>query len=248
MKCRNCGATYPDGTAYCEICGNPLSAEPVQQEKKKVNLGGFGPKNLLLILVGVAVLVMFLGHVSLVNTSVENIRPISMLMEMSGEEDAFRDAKDEIDELADKIEDQFELREDEIEEELGKKGIKLSEKLLKSLEKCADKLSINNFKNLTKAYTNLAEVADGEFDDLEDDIEEIQEIQKGLGVIATGLLIASLLSLLFTVIRGLVRKSGLVIAGLVFSTLFCLIFYNWLFIIANIAVHVVMIKLIKNDQ
>ena len=31
---------------------------------------------------------------------------------------------------------------------------------------------------------------------IEDDIEEIQEIQKGLGVIATGLLIASLLSLL----------------------------------------------------
>jgi len=250
MKCSNCGANLPDGTVFCEFCGRSLIAEQNQEQpKKRKNVEvALGAKQLLLIMVGVALLVMFLGHVVLMNTSIENVRPISMLLEMSGEKDAVDDLKDEVDELTDELEDEFDRYEDELEDELGSKGVKLVDNVIDAIDKCSEKLSINNFKKMVNSYGKLNDAAADLFDDLEDEAEELAEIQKMLSVLSTGLLIASLLSLLFTVIGGLVRKNGLIIAGMVFSTFFCLMLYSWVFIILNIGVHVVMIKLVKDAQ
>lgn len=245
MKCNYCGTENVELAAVCEKCGAPLN-QPAQPPKAKS--GGFGGKNLLLIMVGVALLVMILGHISLMNTAIEDIRPIAILLEMSGEQDAVEELKDEVDDYADELEDEFDRYEDELEDELGSKAVKLTGNVLKAVEKCADKLSINNFKSLISACTKLVEAGVDELDVLGDELDEFRAMEQLLNGFSVGLLIASLLSLLFTVIGGLTKKSGLVIAGMVFSTLFCLALYGVLFIILNVAVHVVMIKLINDSK
>ena len=60
MYCPNCGQSFPEGTAFCGICGAPLVKDPRRKKEKKK--GSFG-KGLFL---GLLIMALVLGSVSLV--------------------------------------------------------------------------------------------------------------------------------------------------------------------------------------
>jgi hypothetical protein len=257
MFCPKCGASQPDGAQFCSECGaniaqgTPTPVSTVYSgaivSKKEYISTMATPKTkkvvkLLPILVAVCLVVMILGHVCMLNTSMEDIPVVSMALSSTGDTDSFKEAKEELGDIIDEAEDTYDRNEDEIEDKLSKKELKFVEDLFKDLENCAKTFSINNIKSLFKTIEKVSETDAAEYLDLDDDVRELKEIIAIFDTVSNVMLVMSLLSLLFTVIGGLCRVKGLVIAGLIFSTIFCLIMYGWLFVLLNAASHIVLIK------
>lgn len=253
MFCPECGTNQPDGTQFCAECGAKFEqAAPTANVRpgilvnKKEYISTMATPNtkkiakLLPILVVVCIVVMIFGHISMLHTSIEDIPAVSMLL--GDDKDEFEDAKDELDDLLDDVKDTYKYYEDEIEDELDKKELKFIDQLFDDMKACTKTFSISNMKNLIKTVEKVSDTDAADYLDLDDDFDELEEIIAVFDGLTTGMLIASLMSLLFTIIGGLCRVKGLVIAGLIFSTIFCFLMYGWLFVILNAAAHIVLIK------
>lgn len=192
---------------------------------------------LALILTLVCVVVMVIGYIVAMNTSIENIPVVSMTIE---DPEAFEEMKEEAEEAVEDVEDKMDDYEDELEELLSKKDMKQLEKFVKAFSKTADCISINNLKSTIKALDKLADDASEilNLDNVTDDIQEMMEI---LGIISTVMIIFMLIALLFTVLGGLCKVNGLVVVGAILTTIYCLLFCGILIVILNLAAHIALI-------
>lgn len=267
MFCTQCGASLPDDARFCTSCGADLSQEasdysaqavtysaPVYEGRpasKKEYLASLAtPKTktaakLLPIFVAVCVLVMVIGHICMLNASMEDIPVFAMIMEEEGIDD-FDEVKDEMYDAIDEVEDLYDYYEDEIEDVLSDKEMKYIDQLFEDMENCAQTYSINNIKAMCETAEKISNTDAAEYMNLEDDFDELNEILEAFEIATTVALVLSILSLLFTIIGGLCRVGGLVIVGLIFSTIFCLVLYGALFVILNAAAHIALFVMIRN--
>jgi len=237
MFCPKCGTNLPDGTAFCSQCGHnltpqqPIPAAPQAAPKST-------SKSILALLLAVAcLLVMVIGHITLVNTSVGDM---ILLKGVIG--DDIDDMEDEMSDFAERYEDRLE----DLDDELSKKDKALVKKLIKGIKACGKSFSIANVNNLMKAAASIADSDTAEYFDLEDEFDDFKEISAVIDGITIGLFIASMVCVIFSVLGGLLKKKALVIVGMILTTLFSLLIYGIIFVILTLAVHIVLIKHLSN--
>ena len=225
----------------------PVSYAPPQPKvKKQAFLTKVAPGNVrtcawLSWIAAVAAIALLVGGwFSFLNTSVEDIPVIAMVAGDSVDE--LEDAKDElknaVDELEEKVEDaKDELNDDEIE---------ALESFIDAGKKLSDDISVKNIVNIVAEANEFAEVEINghemsELDEMKDSLEMFEEISTVLNVLQLLPLIILLGFALFTLFGGLFRVRGLVITGMIFTTLFALPFMSALFVIGNLALHIALI-------
>ena len=229
MFCPKCGTNLADGSTFCSQCGANLNPQQPTPAAPKAT-----PKSLLALVLAVAcLLVMIIGHITLVNTSVGDM---TLLKGAIGED--IEDMEDEMSDFAERYEDRL----DDLDDELSKKDKALVKKLIKGIKACGKSFSIANVSNLMKTATSISDSDTAEDFNLEDDFDEIEEVSGIIDGIAIGLFIASMVCVIFSVLGGLLRKKGLVITGMILTTLFSLLIYGIVFVILTLAVHIILIK------
>lgn len=248
MFCTNCGKSIPDESMFCPECGATLkaaaapAAKPVAPAKKPVAPIAGKPlplKMIALILTVACAVSMILSYVYVTGTSMENIPAMAVIM--GDDIDEVKEMKYEIGEEVEAFEEAYE----EIEDDLTSKEKKVVEKAIDVMKGLSKSFSINGIKDLAKV---AQEIEDIEFengystDGLADGADEITSV---MGVITTITMIFMLLSLALCVLGGLLCKNGLVITGIVFSTLYGLIFCGFLFVILFAAINVATIMVNK---
>lgn len=219
---------------------NPLSKKDYikQQATPAVKTAS----KLVLVLLAVCLVIMVIGHITLVNTSIEDIAIISTIMEVSGEDtDAFDDMKDEMDYYADLYDEIYEYMEDDF----SKKEKNAAKELVEAMEACGDDLSINNLSKLLKAAEKVSDTDAAEYFDLEDAFDDLEGIGEIMDGAATGLLISAIGALLFTIIGALTRVNVLVVLGAIGATGFCAVMYGFLFVVLILAAHIGMIVMLS---
>jgi len=250
MFCPNCGTEHRDGEAFCGKCGASMKedqsalsndhaafSKPLSKKaylSQKATSETQTAAKLVLALTVLSLVIVIIGHITMNNTSLSKI---SFLKLGNLNEDA-EELEDEIHEAADYYEEMFTY----IEDDLSKKERAVAEDYIDAIQACGEKLSFSNMDKLVKAAEKIAELdIAGEFD-LDQDIDELKELINVLKVFSGGLLIGAVLSLLFTIIGGLCRIRALVIAGMIFSTIYCFVIYGIVFAVLNVIVHIAMIK------
>lgn len=264
MFCTNCGKELPDSNTFCTECGaklerpqqptpiqpvqavsatpvesRPLPDTPVGKNAYFLKYASKQTKLKALIawgLTAACLLLMIIGCIVTLNTSVENIPIMSMFMQ----DDDVDEAKEIMSDAMDELEDQYESNEDEIKDTLSKKEIKLIDELIDALDEFSISFSINNTKRVVAAVDALVEKGVDEYFDLED-FEELDVIAAALNVASTVLWVMAMFGVAFTVGGGASRLTPLVSIGMVFTTLHCLIYCGVLFIVLNLAAHICLI-------
>ncbi len=197
-----------------------------------------------LILLVVCFAIMIFGHIAMLNTSIEDIPVMSMALEATGEEDTFDDLKDELEDELDLLELEYELVEDDLED-LDAKDLKKLDQFFEVMEDTVDTMSISNMRKLIDVMEDVSETDAVEHLDLAGSVEELEEVDAIFGTVSTVLLIASMLSLLFTLIGGLIRNKVLVVLGAIGSAIFAAVLYGFLFVLLVLAAHVGMFVMIS---
>ena len=187
----------------------------------------------------VCVLIMVIGYLVAINTSIEEIPILRIAME---DADDFDEAKERLEDLVEEMEDDMDYYEDEFEDLLSKKEQKQLDKIVDIMKDCAKNASISNMKRLAKNMSNLTDDM-SEIQDLKDATADLDEAIEILNIISIVLLVFMIVALFFTVLGALCKANGLVVVGAIFTTLFCILFCGVLFVILNLAAHVALIYL-----
>lgn len=244
MFCTKCGNNMADDAAFCTKCGarvNPQPVAPAQPQQtttpaqpRQATAPAFNLKGYLaLILAAACLLVMIIGHISMVNMSIGDM---TLLKGVIG--DDVKKTESTISKYASRYDDRLE----DLEDDLTKKEISLVKDLIKDIKACGKSFSISNVSSLMKTAADMGDTDAARLLNIDDDFEEFDEIADVLDGIAVGLFIASMVCVVFSVLGGLLKKKGLAITGLVLTTLFSLLFYSILIAILTVAVHIFLIK------
>lgn len=271
MFCPNCGTNHPDGVRFCSNCGATLAAaqpvtastpaqpgyanypcKPANPLNKRDYLKQLATPNaqkankLILILLAVCVVIMVIGHIKLVHTSIEDIPFIATVAKISdvdmGEVDELKDeVRDELEEL----EDLIDYYEDELEEEASKKDLKKLDKLLDVMKDMTKSMSFTNLKKFTNLLTDLADSDASKYLNLDDAGGDLKTIRTAMNTAAVLMLVGAIFSLLFTILGGLTRVNVLVVLGGISASIGCANLYGLLFVILMVAAHVGMIIMVS---
>lgn len=244
MICPTCGRDIPDGSIFCPECGAILgsaAAAPQPKKEQKVSNNPLAkmPLKLVALILTIACAVAFVvSYISVVNTSVENIPIIALVM--GDDVDELKEMKGEIGDEIDRFEEACELIEDD-----------LTSKEKKSLEKAADVMkglsknfSVNGMKQFAEVMQEIEDIdfIDGySADGIADEADEILSI---LDAVTTVVMVVMVFCLILCVLGGLLRSTGLVITGIVFTVLYSLIFcgFLWLVILAAINIAIIVVN------
>jgi len=265
MVCPSCGANIQDETlVVCPRCGAYVAPPKTQTPNKSgVSIGRDVPGGLsagkyyashatprtklfakLSWVAALLCVILFIGsYINALNTSIEDIPLFSFALSSAGTSSAEidREKKD----LTDRI-DYIEDLVDDHDDDLTSKERDVVKEALTVLKKCTKNISINNVKELI----NVSEkIEDLDFDDAQSIKRSIGsaggELTDAVDLISSIILWPMLIALIFTAIGGALRSRGLVIAGLVFTVLYTLIFCGALFLILLVAAHAVLIYLLS---
>lgn len=250
MFCPNCGTNHPDGILFCDKCGTSINAKqttfsnshatPANPLSKKAYLSQKAtPKTkttakLVLALTILSLVTMMIGHITLLNTSLDKMS----IFQIGNINESFVEMKTDISDTADYYAETFTFFKDSISE----KDQSIVEDYIKVMQSCGDNLSISNMTKMAKVTEKLATSDIAEDFDLSRDIDELKESAKALKGFSKGLLISAVIFWLFTIIGGLCRVRGLVIAGMIFSTIYCFVIYGIIIAILNVIIHIAIIK------
>lgn len=230
---------YQPQTGYPNYHGapvNPLSKKDYikQAATPKAKLAS----KLVLILLVVCLAIMVVGHITLVNTSIEDIAIIETMFDIAGEDtDDFDELKDEMEYYAELYGEVY----DYMEDDFSKKEKTAAKDLVDAMEACGDKLSINNLSKLMKTAEKVSDTDAAEYFDLEDAFDDLDGIGEIMDGATTALLISAIGALLFTIIGALCRVNALIVLGAIGATIFCAVMYGFLFVVLILVAHIVMI-------
>ncbi len=199
---------------------------------------------LVLILLVACLAIMVIGHFTMLNTSIEKIPMVSFALDVAGADmDEFEEVKDELDDELDFLKDEYDLVEDDLD--LSKKEEKWVDELFDVMKDCTESISINNVKKLMELAEDLSDTDAAEYLDLDGSLDGLDEINDIIGGLSTGLLFASIFSLLFTIIGALTRVNALVVLGAIGSAIFAAILYGFLFVLLIVAAHIAMVVMLS---
>lgn len=254
MKCSNCGAELSQGTMFCASCGTPVAQQPEPQYQAPVYQAPMQPqrpvskkqyiatmasekvkksRKLAPIIALVCAAILLVGYFVAMNTAFYDLPIITLAYP----EEEREDMEDQMDDIADQT-DEAEERLEALEDTLSNKEMKVAEKCLEAGTAAAEKPSIANMQK----FVNAAKKADDMGFSEEMGMDDVDEVSEVFGIF-NGMLIGGLIwVLLFTLLGGLCKSKGLVVAGMIFS-----VFYTWpmagiVFTILSIAAHIVLIS------
>lgn len=220
----------PQPTTYAPVGGVPT--KPMKKsEYLKTQASPAAKKNSMLVLITtlVAIVLMVAGIVSALTVPFFEIPFIAFAADAAGED---------ADELMDELEDDFDRTEEEYEmyeDTYSKSEQEAAEALLEVMEKFCDNPSILNLQSMVDVYLDVAEDAPSVS---EDDIDEMEEIATLMDAIVLAIIAFYLLPLLFTLLGGLNKSTGLTVTGIVFTVFSQAIFGGVLLVALNVAVGV----------
>ena len=271
MFCQKCGAQVPDGFAFCSQCGSQVTAaqpqpvyqaQPVYQQpqyayppqppvqpprqavtpkKKKAFLREEAPagcrrNSLITTIVSiVCILLMVAGVVSALVHPFYEVPAMDLVLDL-----ADADADDLMEELEEEYEDA------KVEYELTRDSYVLGEQqaldlMLETMEKLVDSFSVANMLGAVSMIEEAAQYAPHLLD--EDIFEDAEIIRQALVAVIVVLAALYLLPLLFTLLGGLKKSSGLTIAGLVLVLLPQLCLGGGLLTLASLVLGIVQVVL-----
>lgn len=246
MFCPNCGNNLAEGAQYCSFCGKTIigvapvtqPAEPVGKTKYSFSFGPSKVKasSILSVLMTLALIGAMIGaYFSSVSTSIEEVPVVSAVIGLADVETAIDDAKADLAESIDEMEEELEQIDD-----FSQKEKKALNGFLGAIEDCVDALSVNNVITLAEATEEVADVMEEDLGEI-DGIYEIVDFLKALRVI---FLVMMVFALAFGVFGGFFRKRGLVVAGMVLTIIYTLLFAGWLWFGITLAIHIILIVFI----
>ncbi len=219
-------------------------------EKKSFENPFAGNKPLLVKALAICcVLLLLLSYCVVINTSFEKIPLISTMFSIAGEGGEIDDLFEEFDDYADRLDSFYEMAEDELEDELSKGEMKKLKKFVDISNKCAKKMSLNNFTKLLNSYKDLDKIGMEDIADyIVDSVEEAKEMKLLLNVIKGFLFVCALVCAVVVFFGGYKFKFVLAIVGVVLSAMFCLSYCHFLLTIVNLAAQIYMVYMIKQDK
>jgi len=241
MFCPNCGSNLPEGTVFCGNCGAPQRTQqaaqqpqyqpPVQPQPAPVQPRRVQPqaqKSPLMTIAFILSLVLLVASV---------IAPLTMpFFDIPAMSVILSVADADPDELTESMEQAYE--EAEYTYDIQKQAMSKSEredgkKLLDSMEKLLDNFSILNF-------TSLVGLMDDVGDDYLDsgDMDEIESISEIMSIVIGVVIGFFVLPLLFTLLGGLKKSTGLTVAALIFTAISQLILSGILWLVLCLAVNI----------
>ncbi len=259
MFCPNCGAQIPDDSAVCGSCGqalrnpqqtsapvgymppqqpprfNPAPAAPVSKKEYMATMATQGTKNkrkLVLVTMLICMALIVGGVLATLNMPFYEIPFVSLVL---GASDADVDElEDEMSDLIDELENDLELQEDTMSDD----EVEAAEKLIDGMKEFEDNMSITGVQNMV----DLVEDVLDEYEDLfmENDIDEMTQTMEELDVIMSAVVGAVIgfffLPMLFTILGGSLRSTGLTITAIIFTAIAQLIFCGFLWVALSMAV------------
>lgn len=197
----------------------------------------------------VCVLIMVIGYISAMNTSIEKIPVMSFVLKASGDAKSFDNVKISARDMMELVEEQVDEHEDELKDIMSKKEYRQFEKFLKILSNTTKTISINNLKRLTSSIEKMnAEVS--EKLNLKNSADSLDSVTSVLNTISSLLMAFLVITLVFTILGALFRSDVLVVIGMILTSLYCIIFCGVLFLILNLVAHLAVLylhKLLKKE-
>ncbi len=259
MFCPNCGAQIPDDSAVCGSCGQilrnsqqtsaPVGYAPPQQPprynpspvSKKIYMatmasGSTKTKRKLVLVTMLVCMALIVGGVfATLNMPFYEIPFVSLAL---GATNADVDGlEDEMSDMIDELENDLELQEDTMSDD----ELEAAETLIDGMKEFEDSMSIAGVQNMVKL---VDEVVD-EYEDLflDDDIDELQNTMEEINLVMSGVVGAIIgfffLPMLFTILGGTLRSTGLTITAIVLTAIAQLIFCGFLWVALSVAVGIV---------
>lgn len=266
MFCTKCGSQIPEGGS-CPNC-NPVAQvppvetqvpsvdtpiTPVESQAQSVCMAQTGVKlrkgqyisqlaptsvktfSLVGLIATCLAIVFFIGcYFSFINTSFEDI-PVIKMTEVDIEE-----AKDGMDEAANKLDDLLDEAKDEGFED---DYIDAVDEAKEAVEKLSDSFSIGNIRAFLKTAREFNDVCDDyeEYGDEKIDLDEMDALEMVLNYISYGAIGFVVFCAIFTLLGGFLKKNGLVIPGMLFTLFYTLVLCGALFVALGLILHVAMI-------
>ncbi len=254
MICQNCGSHLAEGAAFCPQCGTSAAAPNPQAPTitqaaptgkplgKKKYLAQAAPTKvkqtvkISTIVMLVAALLVVASFFLLQNTSMFDIPVVRW--SSGGESD---DVEKEMEDLYDEFLDTYKANKDDMTD----KEINEVERLKKSLKKISKNFSISNVRSFFDAAQDLdkdvigTKIA-GDIDEMGDQIDQI------LGVVNTIAAIFFIIPLLFVLLAGWKKSTGLAVTALIFTCIAQLILSGLLMMLLSLAVNLYQCVLCSN--
>lgn len=265
MFCPNCGANLPEGTTFCGNCGAPQNAQQPQQAPqqpayqpqpsyqpqpmyqmppqpvyraplpvskkeylaKHADEGTKGKAKLVNITLILSILLILASIFVPLATPFFDI-PVMSTMLTIAEADA--------DELTEELEGSLKELKAEYKyqkEFMEKDERKAAEAVMDSAEKLLDNFSVLNFTSFVSVAKTEGE---GYMDDA--DIEEMEQIAQIMYIVIGVLAAAFLLPLLFAILGGVNKSTGLTVTALVFTVLSQLTLCGILFVVLSLVIFI----------
>ncbi len=245
MTCPKCGANCKKNVDFCPSCGEKLPE--VQQEFKGVasNKNEFvkhvaGPaiqrKDRIRKILSVAcVVLLLLCYLIVTNISIEKV---AIIKRASGGATLDREKED----IRDVVEGLYEEL-DANEDKFSKKDVKLMKKFLKSADKLSKRFSINNLKKFTKRLGNLEDTDIAEQLGVSNlGLKDITDYGgKAMNTVTNFFLIFTLICAAFVFLGGWFRFTAMIVVGLILTLIFTWLFCGFLWLLLNLALHIVLI-------
>lgn len=261
MFCPNCGANLPDSATFCGNCGAPQKTQQPQQpvyqappqyrpatppvipmSKKEFLAQKADPatrKTGSLVTITLLISLVLIAASIFVPLTVPffDIPAIDLLLTV---------AEADPDELIEELEVSLEELEDSYDR--GKSTMDSDEreaakKVIDSMDALIENFSVLNFKNLVSV---TQKEGDGYMD--RQDLEEIEQIDQIMTVVIASLAGSFLLPLVFALLGGLNKSTGLTVTALVFTVLSQLTLCGLLLAAASLTVYIVQAVLCSKVQ
>ncbi len=249
MFCFNCGSHIQDGMRFCSSCGTPVPEEsqsaydepqydePQYQEPEyeahqnepapeyyapvsamrgtSRDHSGVRTKGALVLVTMVLALVLIAAGVFLLqNTSFLEIPFVAMVTEVA-EIDELEELPDELEALYDELEEDYEYEKEFLTDEQAE----ILEALLDSVKDLTRTPSLNNMMQVVQVYDACADQLEDEFDIDEEELDSIRTAAAVMKFAPLALWAAFFLPLLFTLLGGLLKSTGLSVTAAVFAFL-----------------------------
>lgn len=248
MFCTKCGTLIPEGGS-CPNC-NPVVQAPNTTAQHSVKLSKrqyilqLAPTsvktfNLVGIIATILAIVFFVScYFSVIFSSWENI-PFVKLIENTSDLD-IDEAKDQMGEFADQIDDSLDkIEEDRVDEEL----IDVTKETQKKIDDLSDSFSIKNLKDFLIVIEEFDDVY-SEYPEYNEDpitFDDVNQIENILNIFIYFTFGFVVFCAIFTLFGGFFKKTGLVITGMIFTTLYTLVLCGVLFIVLGLILHILLI-------
>lgn len=251
MFCPKCGTQVPEGAAFCGGCGNRLNqaaqptppvqpaynqqpvrpAQPVYAPQPVAPRKQNGAKSVLVVVTMLLSLVLIAASVvAPLATAFYKIPAFSLAMVIAEGEDDVDYMMDSLGEGIEELEEELEHQEDVMEDD----EFEAAEEMVDSVKKLHKNFSILNARSTMK----LVEEVNGEFD-MGIEQYEIDQLIMALNIVVAVIVGFFVLPLLFTLLGGLLKSTGLTITAIVFTAISQLIFSGLLLFVLSLAVGIV---------